>query len=85
MQRLGYMHRRVRSDWDPIREFPQDVERLLRVLEQAGFAASAEDAAAAYQDYSASLCAGWLQWDDSDDRLINVLLARLSPLAAAPD
>lgn len=85
MQRLKYIPPRDTSDWDPVREYPEDVARLLHILERAGFAVSSEDVAAAYRDYSSSLCAGWIHLDDSDDRLLEFLLAYLSPPVPTPN
>lgn len=83
MQLLGYEQRRSSKDSDPNSGAQQDVCRLLQILERAGYSANANDVEAAYRDYSASLCAEWLRLDDDDDRLLCVLLARLSPVAPA--
>ncbi|GAA5176179.1 hypothetical protein GCM10025771_10230 [Niveibacterium umoris] len=83
MQLLGYEQRRSSKDSDRNSGAQQDVCRLLRILERAGYSANANDVEAAYRDYSASLCAEWLHLDDDDERLLCVLLARLVPVTTA--
>jgi hypothetical protein len=50
--------------------YPDDVERIVRVCAEAGYEISRNDAHAAWQDYSETMCASWMILPDNDDAYI---------------
>ena len=46
--------------------YPEDVDRLVRVMKENGYESSKESAEEVWSDHSDSMCAGWLFLPDSD-------------------
>ncbi|WP_374604797.1 hypothetical protein [Niveibacterium sp.] len=75
---LCYVQSADEPEWDAVGECSEDLQHLQRLLQTAGYRANARDAAAAYQAYSSSLCAGWLGLAEvSDECLPGILLEHL--------
>lgn len=49
--------------------YPEDVARIVEVLERAGYEISPQDAAKAWEAYSETSCASWLMLPDDDEIL----------------
>lgn len=59
------------------RQFPDDVDRMLRCLKEAGFTATDDEAVGAWAEYSDDRFAGWLELPESDATLRVILLKHL--------
>jgi hypothetical protein len=46
--------------------YQTDVERIVEIFAERGYEISATDAETAWQRYSDSMCAGWMDLDDED-------------------
>ncbi len=62
----------------PPMDFPEDVARIQRVMKDFGTAWSKVEALWIWEDYSAWMCAGWMQLPDSDEALLKTLLVHAS-------
>ena len=58
-------------------EYPQDVERIQKILASEGHSVSKEDAEKLWSDHSYSSAAGWLILPDDDDDLLQTLKAQI--------
>ena len=51
----------------PYSQFESDVKRIVKIFSNRGYEISATDAENAWQRYSDSMCAGWMNLDDEDE------------------
>lgn len=58
--------------------YPEDVRRIVHVLASQGYFISPSDAEKAWEEYSESICAGWLFLPDKDVDLISLITPYLS-------
>jgi hypothetical protein len=64
----------------PLEErFPDDIDRMVRVLAERGHSASRADLASAWEAHSESYAAGWLSPPEEDDDLVADLMTVLAP------
>ena len=59
------------------RQFPDDVDRMLRCLKEASFTATDDEAVGAWAEYSDDNFAGWLALPELDTTLREILLENL--------
>lgn len=57
--------------------YPHDIDRIIEVCRNRGYEVSRNDALLAWQDYSDSMCAGWMGLHKSDDDLFLEVQSRL--------
>ena len=58
--------------------YPDDVDRIRKVLHEAGFDVSAGEAQRMWDEYSDSMCAGWMMASTySDAQLLDILTTEL--------
>jgi hypothetical protein len=57
--------------------YPDDIDRMQRVLIANGCLAARADLEALWGDYSDSFAAGWLFLPESDDELLGILMGKL--------
>lgn len=62
------------SDFDPIADFPEDIERLVTVATEAGYWLSPSHAAELWWRYSGDVCARWLSVGGNDQDILKALL-----------
>lgn len=56
--------------------YPEDVNRMIKILHDNGYSASARDCDRAWSKYSDDYCAGWLRLG-SDEEVLDVLMDNL--------
>lgn len=55
--------------------YQKDVDRIVRIMKGKGYLITDEDAYKIWLDYSERVSANWLILPDSDEDLINIILA----------
>lgn len=73
-QRLIPTSPKPAPDFDPLADFPEDVERLVMVATKAGYMLTPRDAAALWRRHSGDVCASWLAVADDDQNIVAALL-----------
>jgi len=61
-------------EFDPVKEFPQDVDRLVVVATNGGYAVSPQDAAELWRRHAGDVCASWFAVNGSDEDILAALL-----------
>lgn len=61
-------------DFDPVREFPADIERLVIIAASAGYELSARVAAELWRRYAGDVCASWFPVEGTDEAILAILL-----------
>lgn len=59
-------------------EFPEDVERIKRILLERGYRATCKQCEELWEAYSDSMCAGWMYLDEDDEDVFNNIRSRIS-------
>ncbi len=59
--------------------FPEDVKRIQAALESAGYTTTRRECALAWEQYSETMCAGWLMLPSRDVDILQVLLGTPDP------
>jgi cephalosporin-C deacetylase-like acetyl esterase len=57
--------------------YPDDVKRIKRVLEEHDYSATNSQCVELWRMYSGSMCAGWLFLPDSDDEIFECIASYL--------
>ncbi len=61
---------RLRRNEDQF-EYTGDIDRLVQIFSERGYDISFTDAGHAWEQYSDSMCAGWLMLDRDDEYVFN--------------
>ena len=59
-------------------EWPEDVERIKRILLERGYRATCKQCEELWDAYSDSMCAGWMNLGDDDEDVFNNIKGRIS-------
>lgn len=72
-------------DFDPVVEFPEDIERLVGVAAKAGYQLSQQDAAELWRRHAGEVCASWFAVTGNDQEILAALLPHAEVLPDEPD
>lgn len=84
-QRLIPAPQKIASDFDPLNDYPDDVERLVIVATKAGYMLTPRDAATLWRRHSDEVCASWLAIADDEQDILPALLKHAQVLLDAAD
>lgn len=73
-QRLVPSSRKQPPDFDPVTDYPEDVERLLAVATNAGYKLTPRDAAELWRRHADDVCASWFVVDGEGPDILAALL-----------
>ena len=62
--------KRIRLEHSP-EDYPADVDRILLALAHHGYLATRQECVALWQQYSDSMCAGWMMLPDSEAEIVS--------------
>lgn len=72
-------------DFDPLSDFPEDVERLIAAAEKSGYTVSSLDATTLWRRHSGELCASWFDVSGDDQDILAALLRHAEVIPDAKD
>lgn len=74
----------VTPDFDPLADFPEDVERMVAAAANLSYLVTPRDAAELWRRHSGDVCASWFAVDGADQDIVTALLkhAEVQPDAA---
>jgi hypothetical protein len=75
----------VTLDFDPLAEFPEDVERLVTVAANAGYGVTPRDVAELWRLHAGGVCASWFAVVGTDQDIVTALLKHAEVQADAGD
>jgi len=75
----------VKSDFDPLADYPEDVERLVRAAANAGYKVTPHDAAELWRRHAGDVCASWFDVAGTDQDIVTALLKHAEVLSVAVD
>lgn len=64
----------VTPDFDPLAEYPEDVERMVAAAANAGYQVTPRDAAELWRRHCSDVCATWFVVDGADQDILTALL-----------
>lgn len=73
-QRLIPTSLKLAPDFDPLTDFPQDVERLVAAATNAGYKVTPQDAAELWRRHAGDACASWFAVAGDDQDVVAALL-----------
>lgn len=85
MNRIIPAYLPLTPDFDPVSDFPEDVERLVTAAAKAGYTLSSTDAAELWRRHSGELCASWFDVAGDDQDILAALLKHAEVLPEAAD
>lgn len=72
-------------DFDPLTDYPDDVERLVAEATKAGYKLTPRDAATLWRRHSGDVCASWLAIAEDEQDIVPALLKHAEVLLDAAD
>lgn len=64
----------VTPDFDPLADYPEDVERIVMAAANAGFKVTPRDAAELWRQHAGDVCASWFAVVGTDQDIVTALL-----------
>lgn len=74
MKRLLLAPLPVTPDFDPLADYPEDVERMVNAAANAGYQVTPRDAAELWRRHSGDVCASWFAVEGTDQDIVTALL-----------
>lgn len=75
----------VIPDFDPLADFPDDVERIVTAAANAGYKVTPCDAVELWRRHSGEVCASWFAVEGADQEIVMALLKHAEVQSVAAD